>query len=206
MLLIEELERLKSILLHMASNTKNVVKNTAQLFKETNLLEREKIRNEINNLSAILDKVRKEFVNEVLVFIARRQPLGRELLTAHTLISIAYDVYRISRYCREIAKIDAMLAPESSISNMKNMSEVFNKAVKAVENALNDLIELKPRNENIVMEIDNDIDNYYSSLLKEVVSKDNVDMFTTLKVLIMRHIERIVDHANYIENYLKDIA
>ncbi|MEM4814067.1 MAG: hypothetical protein QXW24_07690, partial [Ignisphaera sp.] len=120
----------------------------------------------------------------------------------HTLISIAYDVYRISRYCREIARIDIMLTPES-IASINGASEMFGYAIKAVENALKDLIELKPVNERTILEIDSNVDTHYRALLKEVISREYVDRSTSLKVLIMRHIERIVDHANYIEDHLK---
>ncbi|MEM2398230.1 MAG: PhoU domain-containing protein, partial [Ignisphaera sp.] len=161
---------------------------------------------EIDNSASLLERIRKEFVNEVLVFIARRQPLGKELLVAHTLIGIAYDVYRISRYCREIARIDSMLNPASSLSDVEDIKGVFSEAVKAVEISLNDLISLEPINEATVIEIDNKVDEYYKKLLKEVVLRDSVDRLTALKILIMRHIERIVDHANYIENYLKTLA
>ncbi|MEM4553676.1 MAG: PhoU domain-containing protein [Ignisphaera sp.] len=202
MLLINELERLRSILLHMAEHTHKVMIKTSELFNESNTTVRESLWREIDEISSILDRIRREFVNEVLVFIARRQPLGKELLIAHTLISIAYDVYRISRYCREIARIDIMLTPES-IASIKGASEMFRYAIKAVENALKDLVELKPVNERAILEIDNNVDTQYRALLKEVISREYVDRSTSLKVLIMRHIERIVDHANYIEDHLK---
>ncbi|MEM1526949.1 MAG: PhoU domain-containing protein [Ignisphaera sp.] len=206
MLLIEELEKLKSVLLHMAKYTKDVIYKTSSLFEKLESSYRERIWSEIDNSASLLERIRKEFVNEVLVFIARRQPLGKELLVAHTLIGIAYDVYRISRYCREIARIDSMLNPESSLSDVEDIKGVFSEAVKAVEISLNDLISLEPINEATVIEIDNKVDEYYKKLLKEVVLRDSVDRLTALKILIMRHIERIVDHANYIENYLKTLA
>ncbi|MEM1693409.1 MAG: hypothetical protein QW456_04285, partial [Ignisphaera sp.] len=71
--------------------------------------------------------------------------------------------------------------------------------------ALDDLVRLKPTNENIVVEIDGRVDKLYNTLLVDVSSRDSVDRMTALGILVMRHIERIVDHANYIERYLKDL-
>jgi phosphate transport system protein len=161
---------------------------------------------EIENTAAILDRIRREFVNEVLVFIARRQPLGRELLASHVLISIAYDVYRISRYCREIARIDSMLAPSSGLSTVANLSEAFREAEKAVEAALNDLIEFSPKRVGIVNEVDNRVDEAYKNVLLEVTSSTTVSREVAVKAIIMRHIERIVDHAQYIEQYLSELT
>ncbi|MEM4788144.1 MAG: PhoU domain-containing protein [Ignisphaera sp.] len=200
-----ELERLKSIILHMASHIRDIVSKTSKLFKEIDMDSRRGIWEEIDSTSAMLDRIRKEFVNEVLVFMARRQPLGKELLISHTLISIAYDVYRISRYCREIARIDSVLAPQFSVANIRVVGDAFEEATRAVESALDDLVRLKPTNENIVVEIDGRVDKLYNTLLVDVSSRNSVDRMTALGILVMRHIERIVDHANYIERYLKDL-
>uniref|UniRef100_A0A7J3I6T9 Phosphate uptake regulator PhoU n=1 Tax=Ignisphaera aggregans TaxID=334771 RepID=A0A7J3I6T9_9CREN len=205
MLMAAELERLKSIILHMASHIRDIVSKTSKLFKEIDMDSRRGIWEEIDSTSAMLDRIRKEFVNEVLVFMARRQPLGKELLISHTLISIAYDVYRISRYCREIARIDSVLAPQFSVANIRVVGDAFEEATRAVERALDDLVRLKPTNENIVVEIDGRVDKLYNTLLVDVSSRDSVDRMTALGILVMRHIERIVDHANYIERYLKDL-
>uniref|UniRef100_A0A7C4BCS0 CRM domain-containing protein n=1 Tax=Ignisphaera aggregans TaxID=334771 RepID=A0A7C4BCS0_9CREN len=204
-LTMTELERLKSILVHMAQHIKRVLRVTEKLVAVSDVRQREELWKEIEDIATILERVRREFVNEVLVFMARRQPLGRELLTAHILISIAYDVYRISRYCREIARIDSMLAPSSGLSTVTNLSEAFKEAVKAVEVALSDLIEFSPKRVEIVKEFDTHIDDMYKTVLLEITSSATVSREMAVKALIMRHIERMVDHAQYIEQYLSEL-
>jgi phosphate transport system protein len=167
--------------------------------------EREKTWQEIENTSVNLETIRREFVNEVLIFIARRQPLGRELLLANALISIAYDMYRISRYCREIARIDSMLPLSSKLNTIRNLQTIFEEAIKAVEASLNDLIDFTPKRSNIVKEIDNNVDEIYREIIQEVTTNSVVPREKAVKALIMRHIERIVDHAQYIEQYLSSI-
>jgi phosphate transport system protein len=200
-----ELERLKSILIHMAQNIRKILQITKRLMEVEGFEQRKMFWREIEDTAIILDKIRRELVNETLVFIARRQPLGRELLSAHTLISIAYDVYRISRYCREIARIDSMLAPSSGLSTLTSLSKAFEEAVKAVEAALDDLVEFSPRRVSTVNEIDNHTDEIYKNILLEITSSTTVSREMAVKALIMRHIERIVDHAQYIEQYLSEI-
>lgn len=201
-----ELEKLKVILLHMAENTKAIAKHTMSLISTSNLEDRKRLWKEIDDLSMILDKIRREFVTEVLVFIARRQPLGKELLSAHALISIAYDVYRISRYCREIARIDSLLAPVSAISTIQNISSIFKEALKALDAALNDLIDFSPKRIAIVNEADEHVDKEYQEILREITTSDVVPREKAVKALLMRHIERIVDHAQYIEQHLSEVV
>lgn len=201
-----ELEKLKGILIRMAQNIKGILQVTEKLMSVSDVEQRKMFWREIEDTAAILDRIRREFVNEVLVFIARRQPLGRELLASHVLISIAYDVYRISRYCREIARIDSMLAPSSGLSTVANLSEAFREAEKAVEAALNDLIEFSPKRVGIVNEVDNHVDEAYKNVLLEVTSSTTVSREIAVKAIIMRHIERIVDHAQYIEQYLSELT
>lgn len=205
-LTVAELEKLKGILIRMAQNIKGILQVTEKLMSVSDVEQRKMFWREIENTAAILDRIRREFVNEVLVFIARRQPLGRELLASHVLISIAYDVYRISRYCREIARIDSMLAPSSGLSTVANLSEAFREAEKAVEAALNDLIEFSPKRVGIVNEVDNRVDEAYKNVLLEVTSSTTVSREVAVKAIIMRHIERIVDHAQYIEQYLSELT
>jgi phosphate transport system protein len=205
-LTVAELEKLKGILIRMAQNIKGILQITEKLMSVSDVEQRKMFWREIENTAAILDRIRREFVNEVLVFIARRQPLGRELLASHVLISIAYDVYRISRYCREIARIDSMLAPSSGLSTVANLSEAFREAEKAVEAALNDLIEFSPKRVDIVNEVDNRVDEAYKNVLLEVTSSTTVSREVAVKAIIMRHIERIVDHAQYIEQYLSELT
>lgn len=200
-----ELERLKSILIHMAQNIRKILQITEKLIEIDEVEQRKNIWREIEDIASILDRIRGEFVNEVLVFIARRQPLGRELLSAHALISIAYDVYRISRYCREIARIDSMLAPSSGLNTITNLSKIFKEAIKAVEAALDDLLEFSPKRVNIVNEVDVQIDEIYKNALLGISSNVVISREEAVKALIMRHIERIVDHAKYIEQYLSEV-
>jgi phosphate transport system protein len=204
-LTVTELERLKSILIHMAKNIENILYTTKKLMEVNDDSEREKTWQEIENTSVNLETIRREFVNEVLIFIARRQPLGRELLLANALISIAYDMYRISRYCREIARIDSMLPLSSKLNTIRNLQTIFEEAIKAVEASLNDLIDFTPKRSNIVKEIDNNVDEIYREIIQEVTTNSVVPREKAVKALIMRHIERIVDHAQYIEQYLSSI-
>ncbi|MEM0368752.1 MAG: PhoU domain-containing protein [Desulfurococcaceae archaeon] len=203
---IKELQRIKDTLLKMARLTGESIDKVNSLFMINGDLEsRRKTWNEINEITVILENLRKELVTEVLVFIARRQPLGLELREAQIIISIAYDIYRISRYCREIAKIDMLMMPESNVSRIEDIKRIINMATYIVKSIVKDIEELKPLSESTALSIDYEVDNEYSKVLKEVATRELVSRETACKALLMRHIERIVDHVVYIEQYLKEL-
>jgi phosphate transport system protein len=190
----------------MTQRLKSVVYATQRLIETSELEERRRLWSEIENTVILLDELREQFINEVLLFIAQEQPLGRDLLVSHVLLGIAYDALRISRYCREIARIDSMLAPTSGLNNIVSLSHTFKRAIEAVEASLHDLEEFNTRRKNIVAEIDRYIDEVYKTTLLEVASSNTVQRELALKALLMRHIERIVDHAQYIEQYLEKLV
>ncbi|MEM4481689.1 MAG: PhoU domain-containing protein [Desulfurococcaceae archaeon] len=202
----EGLQRIRGALLRMAKLTGESTDKIYALFSsDINLSEREKAWDEINEISIILENLRKEIVTEVLVFIARRQPLGLELREAQIIISITYDMYRISRYCREIAKIDMLMMPESSISRIQELQSTFALVASAVKAIVGDIDKLKPLSEEVLLNIDREVDERYGSVLKEITKSETVSREVACKALLMRHIERIVDHTLYIEQYLKEL-
>jgi len=201
-----KLEVLVIELNRMTQRLKSAVYATHRLIETSELEERRRLWSEIEDTAVLLDELRGQFINGVLLFIAQEQPLGRDLLVSHILLSIAYDALRISRYCREIARIDSMLAPTSGLNNLVSLSHTFKKAIEAVEAALHDLEEFNTRRKNIVEEIDRYIDEVYKTTLLEVASSNTVQRELALKALLMRHIERIVDHAQYIEQYLEKLV
>lgn len=199
-----ERTRLESEMKRLISHTIRVINLTEELF--VNGEGRERARDEIENLTFVIEEIRKDVTMLILMAIARTQPLGRELITLHSMISAVYDTYRISRYCRELARIDALLSPRSGLSQIREMEAAFRKAKEAVIAALEDLERGRPSNWDVVARIDAEIDSKYAELMREIASSDVVRGEQALELLAMRHIERIVDHAVYIEMHAKDIA
>jgi len=205
-IITSELEKLKIGLVRMSLMVKRVVHVTQELFNAEAFESREKLWGELEDLVIILDEMRKDLVNEVLMFIAKTQPLGRELLAAHVILSTAYDVHRISRYCREIARIDSMLAPSSGLNRLVSLSDMFKLAVEAVEAALDDIFEFAPKRSVLISSIDFQVDEAYKKILTMLASFINVPREVAFEALVMRHIERIVDHAQYIEQHLSGVV
>jgi len=200
-----EFERLKLILVRMSQHVEKTLNNVKELLEAQDIERRRVIWREVEDFAITLESMRRDFIDEALLFIARRQPLGEDLVSTHIMINIAYDVYRISRYCREIAKVDSLLAPSSGLSSIPSIRELFEKSVIAVKVALKDLVEFSSRRISVVDEIDTYMDRTYQEILQELVSNKVVPRELGVKALIARHVERIVDHAQYIEQHLSKL-
>lgn len=200
-----ELENLVHVVHKMARIIEKVMIKTWELSISRDKDSRELVWRELDELSRTLEEMRKEVVHSTLMYVARVQPLGKDLLTAYVLINVAYDIYRISRYCREIARVDNLLIPTLTVADF-GLRELFEKAVEAISCLVSDLIELKPANKECVEQVDTFVDGIYAEALKNILVTRSMPGYEALKLLIVRHIERIVDHAVYVERYLEELS
>lgn len=140
-----------------------------------------------------VEELRSTVTIETMLFIARWQPLGRDLARAEGYIRAAYDLFRIARYLREIARLDEAAGPLSevgvNVGALERAREMVDKAVKA-------LLTGDPGLSSEVEEADREIDKYYQSSV-EGLSRDPVPRRAAVEALFARHVERIADHATY---------
>ena len=155
--------------------------------------ERERLLGEIEDGAALLDVLRRSSTEAILLFAMRYQPLGRDFKWVHSLLGVVYDMFRIGRYCREIALADRYVSRLSEES-LRDLKEVVELAIEAYENAYRAFFEGCASCVDRVKEIDSRVDSLYMGLLKEVGSAGVVPSTTVAKVLVLRHIERVVDH------------
>lgn len=151
----------------------------------------------VDSIAKIAEEYKDSISSEATLFIARFQPLGRDLLMAQSVISVAYDLYRIARYAREISILaDALGGLEGNVDDevlnaMKTARIMVGKAVKA-------LIEKNRNSVNEVYRDDDNIDKVYRKYLDILALHESINRKNAASLLLARHIERIADHATYI--------
>jgi phosphate transport system protein len=145
--------------------------------------------------AALADHLRDTINGETLFFIAKWQPLGRELLYAEAMIKVSYDLFRIVRYANEIARTTRITG---GIRAGENLLEIFAEAREMVEKAFESFLKGDRELANEVQKLDSKIDNAYIEALKDVASKEQVPSIKALECIILRQLERIADHATYI--------
>ncbi|MET1128810.1 MAG: PhoU domain-containing protein [Thermoproteota archaeon] len=141
-----------------------------------------------------VEEVRRAVTIEALLLIARWQPLGEDLARAESYIRVSYDLFRISRYLREVLRLEKAAGPLKSlgidITPLKLARDMVRKAVDSMLAGDEKLAEE-------VEKVDSKVDEYYLKTL-ERLSRDPVPRREAVEALLARHVERIADHATYI--------
>ena len=174
--------------------TLELLRKTHKLVCSEDAREREKLIKDLEDGVALLDVLKRDVTGALLAYAVRYQPLGNDFRRVHALLDVLYDMFRIGRYCREIALTDKYVSRLSDES-LKDLRELMELSIRAYEKAYEAFFEGCMRCVDVVKEIDEKVDKLYVDFLKEVGSMRIVDSKIVAKTLALRHIERIVDHS-----------
>ncbi|MEM0348209.1 MAG: phosphate uptake regulator PhoU [Zestosphaera sp.] len=177
-----------------------VFANTVSLANVKDDATRNELGLKIEEDVALLDILKREVSEIILAYTIRYQPLGKDFRKIHTFLDVLYDVYRVGRYCREIMLVDKHVKKLSDES-LRELRDPLKLAREAYENAYQALFNECKKCLERVQEIDDIIDELYMSYLREIGGKETLPNSAVAKALILRHIERIVDHAVNIASY-----
>ena len=197
----EELSRLKGELARMGQIA------VAQIEAAMDVLERRDSRaaeRVILNDEAI-DQIEASVSHDVLLLLARRQPMARDLREVMAALRIAADIERIGDYAANVAKRTIALNLSAPIPPAANLPTLAETAIELVRDVL---IAYRDGNAELAREVwerDVELDALYTSLFRELLTymmEDSRNITPSTHVLFMaKNIERIGDHAtNIAEN------
>ncbi|WP_298191768.1 phosphate signaling complex protein PhoU [Metallibacterium sp.] len=197
----EELSRLKGELGRMGQIA------VAQIEASMDVLERRDSRaaeRVILNDEAI-DQLEVSVSHDVLLLLARRQPMARDLREVMAALRIAADIERIGDYAANVAKRSMALNLSAPIAPAANLPALTETAVELVRDVLVAYREGDAELARLVWERDVELDALYTSLFRELLTymmEDPRNITPATHVLFMaKNIERIGDHAtNIAEN------
>ncbi len=121
--------------------------------------------------------------------LIRYSPVAVDLRFIQSVIDVSYDLYRISRYAMEIERTARLVDGPAELSK-----KAFPLTEEAVRLSVDALRELDETLVGRLLELDRRIDEYYLLSLKELNERPE----TARDALVMRHLERISDHAKEI--------
>jgi len=174
--------------------TLELLKKTQKLVSSEDVEEHERLIKDMEDGVALLDVLKRSVTEALLAFAVRYQPLGNDFRRVHALLDVLYDMFRIGRYCREIALTDKYVSRLNDES-LRDLRELMELGVRAYEKAYEAFFEGCRGCVDVVKEIDNKIDKLYVDFLKEVGTMKATTNTIVAKTLVLRHIERIVDHS-----------
>jgi phosphate transport system protein len=188
------LEQLTNMVLDMANLAEKVVSDSLNAYQKKNRI----TIDSIYNLSEQLRMLREDTNDLGVELLARYQPLAGDLRFIKSCIDIAYDLSRFGRYSYDIALTPSWLGDLSSCDFKipLDMSEkalaMIKKSIVAFRNRDAQLAKTLPENDDL-------IDRMYKETIVNILKEENVEMKCALAItLLLRHIERIADHACYI--------
>jgi len=189
----QDLEHLRENLRRMYRHVRLIVSRTLQALKEWR-------PREIDDDVAIAEELKNMLEDQATLFIARYQPLGRELLAAKSVIRVAYDLYRIARYAREINLLIAIV--RSELKTSRPVIETAEKTLAMIDLAFKAYYEGSSKALEQVTSMDQEIDQAYFSGLRMLAERGSLTREEACSILILRHLERMADHAVYIASTL----
>ena len=151
----------------------------------------------------VLDQIEREVQDQVIVMIARRQPLANDLRHIMTVLKIAGDLERIGDLAKNIAKRALTVAGESYpkpfMTGMRHMTEMVQNQLRDV---LDSLAALDAEKAMKVWHSDQQVDAMYNSLFRELLTymmEDPRNISPCTHFLFgAKNIERIGDHTTNI--------
>lgn len=152
---------------------------------------------------AEIDKLQREIEEQVIVMIARRQPMADDLRQIMGAIRIAGDLERIGDLAKNTAKRTLAIAseqvPKTLLYGLKHMAELAQRQLKDVLDAYADR---SAEAALLVWNRDEQIDATYNSVFRELLTymmedPRNIGLCTHL-LFGAKNIERIGDHTTNI--------
>ena len=157
-----------------------------------------------------IDQLQLELEEQVVVTIAKRQPMANDLRQIMAVLKVAADLERIGDYAKNIGKRAVAVAGESQpktlLTGLRHMVELASRQLRDVLDAF------AARDADKAMKVwrdDEKIDALYNSVFRELLTymmedPRNIGLCTHL-LFIAKNVERIGDHTTNIAetvNYL----
>ncbi|WP_432809847.1 phosphate signaling complex protein PhoU [Pantanalinema sp. GBBB05] len=148
-----------------------------------------------------IDQLYRQIEQDCVTLIALQSPVAQDLRLLSALMQLVRDLERIGDYAEDLGEIAVRLfpyPPPAQMAQMKLMCDRCRAMLAMSLAALSDLdaesgLEIKERDDAV----DLDYETLYSSLAEQTNVQGVIEPII-LMVLIIRHLERMADHATNI--------
>jgi len=188
------LEQLTKMVLDMSNLTEKTVIKALDVYQKKSGVTSDSIFQLSNQLGML-----RENTNDLAVeLLARYQPLAVDLRYIKSCIDISYDLSRFGRYAYDIALTPSWLGDLSSC----DFTISLDMAEKALAMIRKSMVAFKNRDAQLAQTLSKDddvVDRIYKETITSMMKNRDVDMKCVIATtLLVRHLERMADHACYI--------
>ncbi len=155
----------------------------------------------IIDLDKRIDKYYRQIELDCATLMTLQAPVGQDLRLLSALMQLVRDLERIGDYGQDLTEMAVKLVkypPHSCLSEVATMSE---QAQLMLATSLVALADLDPEMGKSIKQLDDTVDDAYKSLYKKLAYQKDVPGIVEpilLLGLIIRHLERMADHATNI--------
>ncbi len=198
----KELNRLHKDIIKMGAFIEESIEEMIEALNTKNV----QLASHVIQKDDLIDEMERKIEREVLIIIARQQPIATDLRDIVSIMKIVTDLERIADHCEDISGYVIKLAKIDS----KIPLEFIPKMADAVKNMIGETIDAYIRKDmSLAMEIvknDAVIDEYFYDVIEKLVAtveKDSTEAkAASYYQFIAKYLERMADHAVNIAEWI----
>ena len=150
----------------------------------------------------IIDEKTNQIEEKAIDLIATQQPIAIDLRTLMSVIHISVELERMGDYAEGIGKIGIMMGNDPPVKPLIDIPKMAAKASDMLKRSLDALVKRDPALARQVCEDDDEVDNLYDLIYKDLIAL-MIDDPTTIQratylMWVAHDLERIADRATNI--------
>jgi phosphate transport system protein len=148
-----------------------------------------------------IDRFYRQIELECVSLIALQSPVAQDLRLLTALMQLVRDLERIGDYAEDLGEIAVRLLPYPEQAQMGQVQLMFDRCRAMLAMSLSALSDLDAESALDIKVKDDAVDSDYETLYTQLAQQNNVPGIIEpmiLLVLVIRHLERMADHATNI--------
>jgi phosphate transport system protein len=194
----KELQDLRDNLLRLGSMVDTAISHSIQALKER---DRDLARQIINDDEEIND-LRFKIEEDCVSIIARQQPAARDLRLIVAAMNIVLDLERMGDHAAGIATIVLRMGDEPLLKPLIDLPRMAQISQDMLRQSLDALISGDPDEARAITQIDDEVDQLYNQIFRELISYMIEDPRTVTRAMYLlfcaHNVERIADRVTNI--------
>ncbi|MQG80876.1 MAG: phosphate signaling complex protein PhoU [SAR202 cluster bacterium] len=150
----------------------------------------------------IIDQKTNQIEEKAIDLIATQQPIAIDLRTLMSVIHISVELERMGDYAEGIGKIGVMMGNDPPVKPLVDIPKMAAKASDMLKRSLDALVRRDSALARQVCEDDDEVDNLYDQIYKDLIALMISDPTTTQRATylmwVAHDLERIADRATNI--------
>ena len=192
------LKLLQEELLLLGGLVEKAIMDSIQALKNRDI----ELSHKIVSQDDIIDTKTNQIEEKAIDLIATQQPIAIDLRTLMSVIHISVELERMGDYAEGIGKIGIMMGDEPPVKPLVDIPRMADKASTMLKLSLDALVRRDPILAQQVCESDDEVDNLYDLIYRDLIDLMVSDPTTTQRATylmwVAHDLERIADRATNI--------